>query len=254
MNNLNSFIHDATIWLLIGFSVITWSLIVIKAIQSFRVNRQNRQFTKDFWSAKSLTQAAQLSQQQIGANARIAQTGFNTLKEADDKTHQDLQHSWNRQDLVERHLRKQIHTERRSLEAGLAVLASIGNTAPFVGLFGTVFGIIHALGAIAASGNASMDVVAGPIGEALIATGIGIAVAVPAVLAYNFFIRRVKATGADLDDFATDFLSLVQKAGFRVDSPVNSASANTTAKTADSSIDTNVNTDTSSDSKKGVFA
>lgn len=251
MANINAFIHDATIWLLVGFSVITWTLIVVKLVQTLRVSQQDRRFIKQFWQAKNLNDAAQLSQQSIGASARIAQTGFNTLKEADDKTHQDLQHSWNRQDLLERHLRKQILGERRSLEAGLAVLASIGNTAPFVGLFGTVFGIIHALGAIASSGNASMDVVAGPIGEALIATGIGIAVAVPAVLAYNFFIRRVKSTGADFDDFATDFVSLVQKTGFRVQpaQETPAAKATTTSPTV-----TAKNVNTEKDNKNEVFA
>lgn len=251
MANINAFIHDATIWLLVGFSVITWTLIVVKLVQTLRVSQQDRRFTRQFWQAKNLNDAAQLSQQSIGASARIAQTGFNTLKEADDKTHQDLQHSWNRQDLLERHLRKQILGERRSLEAGLALLASIGNTAPFVGLFGTVFGIIHALGAIASSGNASMDVVAGPIGEALIATGIGIAVAVPAVLAYNFFIRRVKSTGADFDDFATDFVSLVQKTGFRVQpaQETPAAKATTTSPTV-----TAKNVNTEKDNKNEVFA
>lgn len=251
MANINAFIHDATIWLLVGFSVITWTLIVVKLVQTLRVSQQDRRFTRQFWQAKNLNDAAQLSQQSIGASARIAQTGFNTLKEADDKTHQDLQHSWNRQDLLERHLRKQILGERRSLEAGLAVLASIGNTAPFVGLFGTVFGIIHALGAIASSGNASMDVVAGPIGEALIATGIGIAVAVPAVLAYNFFIRRSKSTGADFDDFATDFVSLVQKTGFRVQpaQETPAAKATTTSPTV-----TAKNVNTEKDNKNEVFA
>lgn len=224
---------------------------MVKLVQTLRVSQQDRRFTRQFWQAKNLNEAAQLSQQSIGASARIAQTGFNTLKEADDKTHQDLQHSWNRQDLLERHLRKQILGERRSLEAGLAVLASIGNTAPFVGLFGTVFGIIHALGAIASSGNASMDVVAGPIGEALIATGIGIAVAVPAVLAYNFFIRRVKSTGADFDDFATDFVSLVQKTGFRVQpaQETPAAKATTTSPTV-----TAKNVNTEKDNKNEVFA
>ncbi len=254
MANLNSFIHDATIWLLVAASAITWSLIVIKAIQSIRVGRQDRQFVKNFWQAKDLNAAATLSQQNAGASARIAQTGFRTLKEADDKTHQDLQHSWNRQDLLERHLRKQIHAERRSLEAGLAVLASVGNTAPFVGLFGTVFGIIHALAAIAHSGNASMDVVAGPIGEALIATGIGIAVAVPAVLAYNFFIRRVKALGADFDDFATDFVSLVQKTGFRVQAPVSPSTVKAAGNTVASAKDGNSEKTADKDVKSEVFA
>lgn len=255
MANINGFIHDATIWLLVGFSVVTWTLIAVKLVQTLRISQQDRRFTKAFWQAKNLNEAAQLSQQSIGASARIAQNGFNTLKEADDKTHHDLQHSWNRQDLLERHLRKQILGERRSLEAGLAVLASIGNTAPFVGLFGTVFGIIHALAAIAKSGNASMDVVAGPIGEALIATGIGIAVAVPAVLAYNFFIRRVKSTGADFDDFATDFVSLVQKTGFRVQAPQEAAQAKAASTSTPATIGNSKALKTEKDNKnEEVFA
>jgi biopolymer transport protein ExbB len=97
------------------------------------------------------------------------------------------------------------------------VLASVGSTAPFVGLFGTVWGIMSAMKDISRIGNASIDVVAGPIGEALVATGIGIAVAIPAVLAFNFFVRRVKSVTADLDDFANDFLNLAQHAVLRVD-------------------------------------
>jgi biopolymer transport protein ExbB len=89
------------------------------------------------------------------------------------------------------------------------VLASIGSTSPFVGLFGTVFGIINALRAIGSSGSASLEVVAKPIGEALVATGIGIAVAVPAVLAYNYFIRRLKAQVSDLEQFGSGFLGAV---------------------------------------------
>lgn len=106
--------------------------------------------------------------------------------------------------------------ERRSLETGLAVVASIGSTSPFIGLFGTVWGIMEALKGISAAGSASLETVAGPIGAALVATGVGIAVAVPAVLVYNYFLRRLKLTAADLDDFAHDFYSLAQKSAFRV--------------------------------------
>ena len=95
------------------------------------------------------------------------------------------------------------------------VLASIGSTAPFVGLFGTVWGIMHALTNISKLGSASLDVVAGPIGEALIATAIGIAVAVPAVLAYNFFLRRLKTSSNNLDDFAEDFITLSRRASIK---------------------------------------
>jgi biopolymer transport protein ExbB len=215
MSELYKHIVEWTLWALIAFSIITWTLIVIKSAQHILLSRQNRRFTKTFWSAADLHAAASF-EKYIGATARVAAAGFQTLRNADSSTATDLEHSWDRQDLLERHLRQQIQKERRSLENGLAILASIGNTAPFVGLFGTVFGIIDALTLITATKSASIEVVAGPIGEALIATGIGIAVAVPSVLAYNFFLRRVKLIAADLDDFATDFVSLVQKAGFRI--------------------------------------
>ena len=127
------------------------------------------------------------------------------------------EHAWDRHELLERNLKQQVLRERRTLEGGLAVLASVGSTAPFVGLFGTVWGIMSAMKDISRIGNASIDVVAGPIGEALVATGIGIAVAIPAVLAFNFFVRRVKSVTADLDDFANDFLNLAQHAVLRVE-------------------------------------
>ncbi len=92
------------------------------------------------------------------------------------------------------------------MASGLSVLASIGSTSPFIGLFGTVWGIMHALKDISVKGSASLEVVAGPIGEALVATALGIAVAVPAVLAYNFFLRQNRKLAATLDHFASDFL------------------------------------------------
>lgn len=215
MNELYTFAVELTLWLLAAFSVIVWALIVIKGIQNFLVARRNRRFTQAFWGAADLNAAAALENHQ-GSAAQVAQVGFRTLRNADSSPGHDLEHSWDRQDLLERHLRQQIQKERRSLESGLAVLASIGTTAPFVGLFGTVFGIIEALTAITSSSSASIEVVAGPIGHALIATGFGIAVAIPSVLAYNYFLRRLKLVAADLDDFATDFVTLVQKAGFRI--------------------------------------
>ncbi|WP_148709734.1 MotA/TolQ/ExbB proton channel family protein, partial [Pseudomonas syringae group genomosp. 3] len=149
-----------------------------------------------------------------GSLARLTDAGAQALATPHDSP--DLGHSWNRQDLLERSLRQQIHKERRRLESGMILLASIGSTAPFIGLFGTVFGIIHALTAISQAKSASIAVVAGPIGEALVATGVGIAVAVPAVLAYNFFGRRMKLVIADLKEFAVDFLNLSQRNAFRL--------------------------------------
>ena len=112
-------------------------------------------------------------------------------------------------ELLEQSLLEQMQQEQRSMDSGLTMLASIGSTAPFVGLFGTVLGIMQAMHQITASGSTSLDVVAGPIGDALVATAIGIAVAVPAVLAYNFFLRKVKLQRIHLENFAVSFIHLV---------------------------------------------
>jgi len=208
-------IVQGALYALVLFSVITWVLILAKGVQHWRLAKRDKQFTRDFWSASTLDAASTLATD-ASPKARLAGAGFDALRGNENGASSDLEHSWDRQELLERHLRQQIQKEYQSLESGLAVLASIGSTAPFVGLFGTVFGIIHALGAIGKSGSASIDVVAAPIGEALVATGVGIAVAVPAVLAYNFYVRRLKVTAAELDNYATDFVNLAQKNGFRV--------------------------------------
>ncbi|SHN67695.1 outer membrane transport energization protein ExbB [Duganella sacchari] len=212
-------IVQGSLYALVLFSIVTWVLILVKGVQHYRVSKRDKQFTKQFWSASTLDAASALASD-ASPKARLANVGFDVLHVSESGGGNDLEHSWDRQELLERHLRQQIQKEYQSLESGLAVLASIGSTAPFVGLFGTVFGIIHALSAIGKSGSASIDVVAGPIGEALIATGVGIAVAVPAVLAFNFYVRRLKVTAAELDNYATDFVNLAQKNGFRVARPV----------------------------------
>jgi biopolymer transport protein ExbB len=212
---LNLIVQGA-LYALVFFSIVTWLLIIVKGVQHWRLSRRDRLFSKQFWSASSLDAAAALTEF-ASPKSRLARVGFDALFVNDvGSINNDLEHSWDRQELLERHLRQQIQKEYQSLESGLAVLASVGSTAPFVGLFGTVFGIIHALSAIGKNASASIDVVAGPIGEALVATGVGIAVAVPAVLAYNFYVRRLKVTAADLDNYATDFVNLAQKNGFRV--------------------------------------
>ncbi|HEN8801887.1 TPA: MotA/TolQ/ExbB proton channel family protein [Pseudomonas putida] len=208
-------VESAVIWLLVGFSVVTWGLALVKVAQFVRLRRQDKRFHQQFWAASSLDSAAQISHEQPGPAARVAQAGYAAIAVGDTQAN-DLSHAINHQDRLERALRQQIVRERRSLETGLAVVASIGSTSPFIGLFGTVWGIMEALKGISAAGSASLETVAGPIGAALVATGVGIAVAVPAVLVYNYFLRRLKLTAADLDDFAHDFYSLAQKSAFRV--------------------------------------
>ena len=111
--------------------------------------------------------------------------------------------------MITRVLRGEITQVSSRLESGLTFLASVGSTSPFVGLFGTVWGIYHALMAIAGSGQVLIDKVAGPVGEALIMTAAGLAVAIPAVLAYNAFVRINRVTLAELDGFAHDLLALL---------------------------------------------
>lgn len=226
-------IVDATLWILIAFSVATWALILIKGIQHLRIGHNNRSYNKKFWAAPDFQTASTL-QGNKGPAARVAEVGFTTLLEADGgTTTHDLEHTGDRQELLDRRLRQQMQKERGSLESGLAILATIGSISPFVGLFGTVWGIMGALTSISKSGSASLEVVAGPIGEALIATAVGIAVAVPAVIGYNFFIRRNKVIWAALDDFSIDFVHLALKTSFLIKRPV----ANSAATRGRESID-----------------
>lgn len=221
-------VQGVLLTLIVG-SVFTWILILIKAYQVWLIRRQNVKFRAAFWSAPDLAAAAKLDGH-AGPAYRVAQVGFHALKEFDASSGagSDLQHSGDRQDVLERALKQQIKKERVIREAGLVVLASIGSTAPFVGLFGTVWGIMHALTDISRLGSASLEVVAGPIGEALIATAIGIAVAVPAVLAYNFYLRRLKTSSDNLDDFAADLIKVSRRVTFqpRVESSHADAPAN----------------------------
>ena len=217
MNNFlsSSPVINATLGLLILFSIVTWSIIVIKLRQYWRVGKDNRAFNESFWSAGEWQQAARISEEMPGNQAHLAQAGFAELRAAQQQGN-DMKHLGSPQDGLERSLRQAVQNLQRKLEGGLAMLASIGSTAPFVGLFGTVWGIMHALQDISKTGSASLDVVSGPIGEALIATAIGIATALPAVLAYNFFLRRMRLSIADLENFAHDFMRLAAKHDYRV--------------------------------------
>jgi biopolymer transport protein ExbB len=214
MSISSSDIVQITLWVLIGFSVLTWGIIIFKAWSLWRIGQGNVRFDRVFWNATDFTSAAR-EDHSASAMGRIATAGFSVLKDLQDNTHRLLELSGDVQSILERSLRQQVSKERKVLESGLSWLASIGSTSPFVGLFGTVWGIMHALQDISKAKSASLDVVAGPIGEALIATAIGIAAAIPAVLAYNFFLRRIKLCEAELEYFATDFLNLAVKTGLK---------------------------------------
>lgn len=215
---LTPIVVPGVLWCLIVLSVITWALLVIKLVQYGRARTLDKRFQKHFWAAGSIEQGESVADRSSGPMAEIAKSGFAVVTGRDIAPgNRDLAHQIDRGERLERALKQQIERERRSLEGGLAVLASFGSTAPFIGLFGTVWGIMEALVSIGDSGATGLQAVAGPVGHALIATGLGIAVAVPAVLIYNFLVRRLKAGVHSMNDFASDFYALCQQSGFRAD-------------------------------------
>lgn len=206
-------IIDATLYTLLAFSVATWTLILFKTWQFTKNSHYNRRFNQAFWDAPDLEQAKNLPAELAkGPQARIAGRGFAWIAESRQAAGKNLKYCGVPAELLEHALLVQMQQEQHSMESGLTLLASIGSTAPFVGLFGTVLGIMHAMHDITASGSTSLDVVAGPIGDALVATAIGIAVAVPAVLAYNFFLRRAKQQRAGLENFVVSFMHIALSA------------------------------------------
>ena len=205
-----SVIIDGTLYTLLLFSVATWTLIFFKTWQFTKNSFYNRRFDKAFWDAANLEQAQALPGEITrGPQARIARQGFRWVEESKQLDGKNLRHCGDPAELLEQALLVQMQQEVHAMESGLTLLASIGSTAPFVGLFGTVLGIMHAMHDITESGSTSLDVVAGPIGDALVATAIGIAVAVPAVLAYNFFLRRTKQQRTGLENFVVSFMHIV---------------------------------------------
>lgn len=192
-----------TAYALLAMSVGSWFLILWKAWAWWRIRRAARALDR-FWTAHSIDEAlaalTPLDAEDIFAPlaASAAASGI-----ADDT----LGGQMNRSEWLTRVLRQRINQAAAKLESGLTFLASVGATAPFIGLFGTVWGIYHALIGIAATGSISIEKVAGPVGEALIMTAFGLAVAIPAVLAYNAFTRVNRLILMQLDGFAHDLHS-----------------------------------------------
>ncbi|KAH0439520.1 hypothetical protein KCU90_g3097, partial [Aureobasidium melanogenum] len=187
-------------------SVMSWSVIAIKGWNVMRLNRLTKNAEQQFWHSDDLADGVK----KLGGGSSTPQDNpFLALalsgQEAADHHHQTQPHLHDRMDVsdwVTRCLKDTMDDSVARMQSGLAILASIGSTAPFVGLFGTVWGIYHALLAIGASGQSSIDQVAGPVGEALIMTAFGLFVAIPAVLGYNALTRANKAIVAKLSRFA----------------------------------------------------
>ena len=199
-----------TAYLLLAMSVASWFILLWKTWAWLRVRRVARRL-ESFWDARSLEEGVAAlgpfdGERVFTPLATAAAAAARTRESADPNS---LNAQVARSELVTRALRQAINEAAARLEAGLTFLASVGSTAPFVGLFGTVWGIYHALINIAASGQIAIDKVAGPVGEALIMTAFGLAVAIPAVLAYNTFTRVNRLLLAQLDGFAHDLHAFV---------------------------------------------
>ena len=195
-----------TLGILFIMSLGTWYIIITKVYEQSRMGLQARAAEKAFWKAPTVRQGAEALKE--GSPFRfIAETGLQATTR-----HEGLLGSVNMNDWITMSIQRAIDNVQSRTQDGLAFLATVGSTAPFVGLFGTVWGIYHALTAIGIAGQASIDKVAGPVGEALIMTAIGLAVAVPAVLGYNWLIRRNKAAMDTVRGFGADLHAVLMSA------------------------------------------
>ena len=204
-------IAKAIIAVLVVMSIATWYLIVTKTLQTVMTRRRTAKFLQFFWDAPSLQAVAAHLGQQHPEEPFSHLTWHAILAARHHQNHgaNKLDVAGNTAEFLTRAMRRVIDEETARIEAGLTVLASIGSTAPFIGLFGTVWGVYHALINIGMSGQGTLDKVAGPVGEALLMTAAGLAVAIPAVLAYNAFVRSNRLVLAQLDSFAHDLFSFL---------------------------------------------
>jgi biopolymer transport protein ExbB len=206
---------------LLAMSVVSWYLIVSKSLADRRMKRHARAFAARFWEAPGLASVAEYLQQN-GVNDPFSHLTHHGLKAAEQyrgRTGSRPIESGSEDEFLTRALRRAINQDTARFEYGHTMLASIASSAPFAGLFGTVWGIYHALVSIGASGSGSLDQVADPVGEALIMAALGLAVAIPAALAYNLFNRARRQVLRDVDGFAHDlfaFMSIGVRSNTRV--------------------------------------
>ena len=211
-----STIVQAVIIILFFFIFACAFIIVYKAIQIRRAQKQTMRFLEVFWESKRLDEIYQTADDmKQSPMSQLFKAGYIELSKlkgakkdgslASDETHVgDIEN-------VERALRRASITEVTHLESMVPFLATTGSTAPFVGLFGTVIGIMISFMQISATGAAGMDVVSQGISEALIATAIGLMAAIPAVIAYNYFLRRIRVLSSEMENFSSDFLNIVKR-------------------------------------------
>jgi biopolymer transport protein ExbB len=202
--NEGDFVSKGTLIILSLMSMGSWYIIITKLIDQMKIFKQSKETSAKFWKASSI--AAGSAALKEGSPFRfIAETGTKATVHHDGALLEQIDLStW-----VTMSIQRAVEKVQSRLQDGLSFLATVGSTSPFIGLFGTVWGIYNALTAIGMSGNASIDKVAGPVGEALIMTAFGLFVAVPAVLGYNWLVRRNKSAMEDVRSFSADVHSVL---------------------------------------------
>ncbi|WP_066569832.1 MotA/TolQ/ExbB proton channel family protein [Snodgrassella sp. CFCC 13594] len=190
--------------ILMLMSVITWCVIILRSIQLFRAKRGNKTVQDVLWSANNWQEAQERVRATAAPMSALALEAISAKERYRHHPSSVLSAAVPLNEYLVRQIRNSMSQILRQFDGGLTALASIGATAPFIGLFGTVWGIYHALINISHSGQMSIAAVAGPIGEALVATAAGLFVAIPAVLAYNALVRGNKTLTQDMDGFAHD--------------------------------------------------
>jgi biopolymer transport protein ExbB len=191
---------------LFAMSIGSWFYIVMNLVRNVRIVASMNRVIHTFWETSSAADAVRYMESQPKSEpfSKIALECASAAAHHQRHEGSRLVEALNRSEFIDRALRQAVTRESSNLETGLTLLATVGSSAPFVGLLGTVWGIYHALLHIGATGQASIDAVAGPVGEALIMTALGLGVAIPAVLAYNFFVRSNRKINARFDEFAHD--------------------------------------------------
>jgi biopolymer transport protein ExbB len=193
------FVSKGTLIILVLMSMGTWYIAIVKFYEQMKLFRQARAVQAGFWQAGSVQEGV-TGLKEGSAFRYIAESGIKASQHHDGRLLEQIDlNTW-----ITMSIQRAVDSVTSRMQDGLAFLATVGSTAPFVGLFGTVWGIYHALTAIGMSGQASIDKVAGPVGEALIMTAVGLAVAVPAVLLYNWLVRRNKVALEQLRNFGAD--------------------------------------------------
>ncbi|MGD8342372.1 MAG: protein TolQ [Desulfobacterales bacterium] len=221
--------------LLLFFSIMSWAIILIKYRYIRRAFKESAEFTEFFWKSRDLSNAFAKAKQLPGSpQARIFRIGYVELKKTSQaavpsappdpssnkqsgQPNMSMDARFTGTDNIQRSLRRAITTEMTRMTQMVPFLATTGNTAPFIGLFGTVWGIMNSFVGIGQKGSANLAVVAPGISEALVATAAGLAAAIPAVIAYNFFMSKIRVVESELDSFSADLLNIIERDILRIE-------------------------------------